>query len=91
MALKTDMTMTIRTSKDVKQQAQEIFSKLGIDMSTAINVFLRQAIRYQGFPFDVTLETPNAATRAVLEDIANKKDIHGPFNSVAELMEDLNA
>ena len=36
-------SMTIRTDKEIKQQAQKIFSDLGMDMSTAINVFLRQA------------------------------------------------
>ena len=44
-------TMTIRTDKEVKFQAQQIFSELGMDMTTAINVFLRQAIRQNGFPF----------------------------------------
>ena len=48
-------SMNIRMNKDVKLQAQKVFSDLGIDLTTAVNVFLRQSIRYQGFPFDVTL------------------------------------
>ncbi|MBP3360035.1 MAG: type II toxin-antitoxin system RelB/DinJ family antitoxin [Clostridia bacterium] len=84
-------SMTIRTDKEIKQQAQKIFSELGVDMSTAVNVFLRQAIKYQGFPFDVTLETPNELTRKAMADAENGIGLHGPFNSVAELMEDLNA
>lgn len=51
MAVKSDASMTIRVNKEVKQKAQQIFSDLGMDMSTAINVFLRQAIYYNGFPF----------------------------------------
>jgi DNA-damage-inducible protein J len=84
-------SMTIRTDKEIKQQAQQIFSELGVDMSTAINVFLRQVIKYQGFPFDVTLEAPNDVTRKAIADAEKGIGIHGPFNSVAELKEDLNA
>lgn len=51
MPVKSDASMTIRVNKKVKQKAQQIFSDLGMDMSTAINVFLRQAIYYNGFPF----------------------------------------
>ncbi len=84
-------SMTIRTNKEIKQQAQKIFSDLGIDMSTAVNVFLRQVIRYRGFPFELTLEIPNEITRKAMLDAENGIDIHGPFDSVEALMEDLNA
>ena len=84
-------SMTVRTDKEIKQQAQSIFSDLGIDMSTAINVFLRQAIKHKGFPFDVTLEIPNEITKKALADAEKGIDVYGPFNSVTELMEDLNA
>lgn len=84
-------SMTVRTNKEIKQQAQEIFSELGMDMSTAINVFLRQTIRYHGFPFELTLETPNETTQKAMRDAENGMDIYGPYDSVAELMEALNA
>lgn len=58
MAARTDTSMTIRMDKQVKKEAQKIFSALGMDMTTAINVFLRQVIRFRGFPFDVRLGTP---------------------------------
>ena len=43
--------MSIRIDSDVKAKAQALFSALGIDMTTAINIFLRQAIQHQGIPF----------------------------------------
>lgn len=89
--IKADTSMTIRMNKDVKQQAQRIFADLGLDMTTAVNVFLRQAIRCRGLPFDITLDTPNAVTLAAMDDALNNRDIHGPFDSVTALMEDLNA
>ena len=85
-------SMNIRMNKDVKLQAQKVFSDLGIDLTTAVKVFLRQSIRYQGFPFDVTLrQEPNATTMAAIENADKGIDMHGPFESVEALMEDLNA
>jgi DNA-damage-inducible protein J len=48
--------INIRIASDVKTQAQDIFSSLGLDMTTAINIFLRQAIRQHGIPFDISTE-----------------------------------
>ena len=91
MAVKADTSMTIRMNREVKQQAQQIFTDLGMDMTTAINVFLRQAIRYKGFPFEVTLQTPNTVTLAAMDAAEHDKDMHGPFDSVSSLMDALNA
>lgn len=91
MALKSDTSMTIRTNKKIKQESQQIFSSLGIDMSTAINVFLRQVIYYNGFPFDVRLEVPNAVTLSAMEE--GDKMLHDPnakrFSGVEELFAEL--
>ena len=84
-------SMTVRLDKNIKKAAQSIYSELGIDMTTAINVFLRQSIRSKGFPFDVTIDQPNSITLKAMEDTQNNVDMHGPFNTVKELMESLNA
>ena len=67
MAAKTDTSMTIRMNRTVKQEAQQLFANLGMDMTTAINVFLRQAIYHNGLPFEVRFENPNETTMAALE------------------------
>ena len=84
-------SMTIRINKDIKNQAQSIYSELGIDMTTAINVFLRQSIRSKGFPFDVNLRTPNAETLQAMHDVQEGKNLVGPFASVKELMDSLKS
>ena len=93
MAVRTDTTMTIRMNKNVKQEAQKLFSALGMDMTTAINVFLRQAIRAQGLPFAVRLELPNEETLAAFEE--GERMLCDPaaprFNSVDALFDDLEA
>ena len=43
--------LNIRTDKDIKDVAEKIFNELGMNMTTAINIFLRQAIRSNGIPF----------------------------------------
>ena len=49
------MTTTISTRIDVekKRQAEELFSELGLTLSTAINLFINEAIAYQGIPFEL--------------------------------------
>ena len=94
MAAKTDTSMTIRMNREIKQEAQESFAALGMDMTTAINVFLRQAIYYRGFPFDVRMETPNEETKAALEEVEQmKKDpsIGKAYTDVDEMMKELLA
>ena len=44
--------LNIRTDKAIKDQAEEIFNKLGLNMTTAVNMFLRTAIREHGIPFE---------------------------------------
>ena len=48
--------INIRVDSDVKKEAQNVFSSMGLDMTTAINIFLRQAIRLRSIPFAVTAE-----------------------------------
>lgn len=60
--------LNIRTEKTIKDQAEEIFNELGLNMTTAINLFLRTAIREHGIPFDLKLDVPNDTTVAAIEE-----------------------
>ena len=44
--------LNIRTDKDVKEKAEKIFNELGLNMTSAVNIFLRTAIRERGIPFE---------------------------------------
>ena len=83
-------SMSIRLDSEVKEQAQQVFSNLGMDMTTAINIFLRQAIQYQGLPFDVRLDE-NRKLLEVLKDLDQNRNMSQSFESVSDLMEDLRA
>lgn len=61
-------SMNIRMDSEVKKQAEELFSKLGINMTTAINIFLKQSIREHGIPFELKLNVPNNETVAAINE-----------------------
>mgnify|MGYP002752768131 CR=1 FL=1 len=83
-------SMSIRLDSEVKEQAQQVFNHLGMDMTTAINIFLRQAIQYQGLPFDVKIDENRKLLQAVT-DVEQNRNMSHPYESVSDLMEDLRA
>lgn len=82
--------MNIRMDSEVKKQAEAIFGEIGINMTTAINIFLKQAIRENGIPFELKVKTPNAQTAEAMEEsdrIAESKKSR--FNNADEMFSDL--
>ena len=57
---------SVRMDSDVKKQCEALYGQLGMNLTTAINVFLRQSLRVGGFPFEVRLEQPNKETIAAM-------------------------
>ncbi len=79
--------LNIRTSKETKAAAEKIFDELGINTSTAFNIFLKAVIRENGLPFDMRVENPNAETIAAIEEgrkIAHDPNVKG-YTSIEEL------
>ena len=83
-------TINIKTESELKKQAEELFFDLGMNMTTALNIFLRQAVRENRIPFEITRE-PYSLSQAV-SDSRNKKNITGPFenakDAVASMLEE---
>lgn len=84
------VNVTLRMDKNIKEQAEKLFNDLGLNISTAFNVFVRQALREQRIPFTIGRDVPNGVTLSAM-DAAEHDEVEGPFNSVAEMMEALNA
>ena len=82
--------MTLRVDIELKKQAEELFSDLGLSMSAAITVFMRQAVREQRIPFTIS-RGYNEETIQAIENVRNRQNLSRGFSSVQELMEDLNA
>ena len=78
---------------DMKKQCEMLYGELGMNLTTAINVFLRQSLRVGGFPFEVKLDQPNKETMAAMlesERIAKDPSVKG-YTDLDELFADLKA
>lgn len=81
------VNLNIRTDKEIKEKAENIFQELGLNMTTAINMFLRTSIRENGIPFDLRIDSVNDETKIAIEEgrkIADDKTIKG-YVSIEEL------
>ena len=85
------VSTNIKIDPKLKQEAQELFESLGLSLSSAINIFLRQSVREQAIPFRVGRPVPNSETVRAIEDARNGIGLSRGFTSVSELMEDLDA
>ena len=86
--------INVRLDASLKQEAEELFSSLGLNMTSAISMFLRQAVRDQAIPFRVCrYPQPNATTLAAMREA--ERLAHDPnaktFSSVEELLKDLKS
>jgi len=81
--------INIRIDNSIKTQAQEIFASLGLDMTTAINIFLRQSIRQHGLPFSVSGEPPKKTPKpgCMKGKIRMADDFDAPLEDFLEYMQ----
>ena len=85
--------ISVRLDRELKERADEFFREVGMNMSTAINVFLRQTLRLGKIPFNIAVDRPNEETIAALiegERLAYDTSIKG-YASAEELFAELNA
>lgn len=77
MDTKTKTTMTIRVNRQTKAAAKKVFDALGLDTTTAINLFLNQVATDQGLPFRPTTTSQiDQATARAEEDVAKGRVTH---------------
>jgi DNA-damage-inducible protein J len=89
---KNTTNINIRMDAELKKQAEQLFNELGMNMTTAFNIFLRQSVRQGKIPFEISLNSPNIETINAMieaEKISRDPKIKG-FASVEELLEELN-
>lgn len=83
--------ITIRMDANLKVQAEALFNELGMNLSTAFNIFVRQSLREGAIPFKIQLESPNAETIAAMEEakrIAKDPSVKG-YTDINELFAEL--
>ena len=89
--MSTTTNVSIRMDVDLKKQAEKLFADLGLNMTVAMTMFLRQAISRQGIPFEIT-RAPNAETIAAMEeaDKVSKDPSARKYSSFSELLSEVN-
>ena len=61
--------LNIRIDPKTKEEAEKLFSKFGMTITDAVNIFLHQSLLSGGLPFSVKLPEPNANTLAAMKEI----------------------
>lgn len=83
--------VTIRIDEELKKQAEDLFSDLGLNMTTAFISFIKQSVREQRIPFILSRNIPNEETRLAIQEVqemkknSNKKT----YDSFSELVEEV--
>ena len=82
---------SVRMDSQLKDEFSSICDDFGIPVSTAIVLFAKAVVRERRIPFEIKSDTPNALTQKTLRLAEEGKDLHGPFFSVDELRNSLDA
>lgn len=83
--------VNIRTDKELKNEVSEIYAKLGLNLTTAVNMFFKATVRENGIPFSLKLDEPNEVTVSAIAEgnrIADDKNVKG-YHDIAELRKSL--
>lgn len=83
--------VAFRMDDKLKTEMQALVKNLGMDLTTAFNIFAQQAVREQRIPFEIKMDVPNKETIQAMNNVLEGKNLSRTFDSVSELMEDLNA
>ena len=88
------VNMSIRMDTELKKQADAMLADMGLNMTTAMNMFLRQVVRQGRIPFEIATHIPNAETVAAIQemdDMISGKIPAKKYSSTDELFKDLDA
>lgn len=92
MAKASTTNISIRMDSELKAAAEALYEELGMNISTAFNIFVRQSLRERGIPFIISEGNPAKATVSAMleaERIAKDSSVKG-FNDIEELFADLD-
>ena len=86
-------TIAFRVKPEIKRKADELFSRLGMTTSTAMNILLMQTLEHRGFAAPVVLEDengerPNETTLRAIEDLDNNRNL-SRYDSVDAMLKDV--
>ena len=85
-------SLNVNVNAETKKEASKVLDELGLNMTTAINIYLKQIVKHNGIPFEVKNRVPNHKLKKALKE--TDKIIKGKVNSKAyssaeDLMKDI--
>lgn len=81
--------INIRMDEDLKKEAEALFSDLGLNMTTAVHIFVRQSLRQGGIPFEITTQTDSFYNPSNLKRLKQSIQQMEQGKTVAKTMNDL--
>ena len=93
MQKSTTSNINIRMDSNLKAAAEALYEELGMNLSTAFNIFVRQSLRERGIPFKITEGTPSKETISAMlraERIAKDPNVKG-YHNIDEFFDDLDS
>ena len=84
--------LNIRVDSNLKKDAEDLFNRLGLNMSSAINLFLTQSVREQAIPFEIHEDRPNKKLLKALKEVEKMKknpEKYKGYTNIDELFDDL--
>ena len=90
-------TIQVRVDDELKQKSDMLFRELGTDTTSAVRIFLTQAVAYNGFPFEIKRAVENPYTAMSEEEILRKLEqsrLHtsqGKYRDAGEVVSDMRA
>ncbi len=81
--------INVNTDAETKAEATKLLHEMGMDMTTAINIYLKRIILEKGIPFEVSTKLPNAETLAALaetEEMIGNPEKYKRYNSFSEVL-----
>jgi DNA-damage-inducible protein J len=86
------VSTNINLDPNLKKSAQELFYDLGLDLTTAVTLFLKQAVMLQKIPFEIRRDNPNIETIAAMDEfyeIKNHPQNYKKYSSFRDAMNDV--
>ena len=83
--------INIRTEAKTKRDVEQLFSQFGITTSDAVNMFFAQSLMEGGLPFQVRIPSYNKETQSAMDDVLNDRNMSRTYDSIDEMMKDLDA
>lgn len=86
------VSTNINLDAELKKKAQMLFADFGMDLTTAVTVFLTQSVREQKIPFEIRRDIPNETTKLALaeyEEMKNNPDKYKRYDSFSDALKEV--